>query len=372
MLSGYSLLCLLALLAVMPTGWVSAWSWERDLRWFYLLLIAFFFSSLLAPLAIRLSERLKAYDLPDPRKMHSSPMPRLGGLAVYGAVALALLRNSVWNKELAALLGGGTVIYLMGVWEDARGLSAEARLLGQSAASAIVIWGGISLTFVPDAAGGRFWEWALTAFWLIGITNALNFLDGIDGLASGMGVVCALLFILIAWPERQGHLVYAASALAGACLGFIPYNWSPAKVFLGDAGATFIGFMLAGLAVMGTWASHDPLVALTTPLLILAVPVFDTIYITLSRARRGVVRTFHEWLEYSAKDHFHHRLMKLGLTAPEAVGFILLVNLCLGLGALVIRHTGSGLGSMLLLLQTFLIFMIIVVLMLLGRDLSDS
>ena len=192
-------------------------------------------------------------------------------------------------------------------------------------------------------------------------------------MAGGTGALCATLFLAIAWPERQRFLAYGASALAGACLGFLPYNWKPARVFLGDAGATFIGFMLAGLGLMGTETHQQlPFVALSTPLLILAIPVFDMIYTTLSRVRRGAVRTVKEWIEFTGKDHFHHRLMNLGMTAPGAVRFILLVNLCFGMSAIANRHTASRLVSALLLAQAFLIFAVIVVLMLLGRELTSD
>lgn len=371
--SGFSLACLAGLGLFIPAGWVSAWAWEKDLRWFYLFLIAFFISSLAVPLSIHLAVRFQVFDMPDPRKMHRAAMPRLGGMAIFLGTVLTLLRNLQWSAELAGLAAGGAIIYAMGVVEDARGLSARARLAGQLAAAALVVGSGVSVTFFPTGfPGERLWEGLFTIVWLVGITNAINFLDGIDGLAAGLGLVCSLIMISIAWPERQGHLCFAASALAGASLGFIPYNWHPARVFMGDAGATFIGFMLAGLAVMGSWANDDPLVALSTPILILGIPIFDMTYTTLARVRRGVVRTVKEWLEYTGKDHFHHRLIHLGMSVPEAVGFILLVNLCLGMAALVCRYTASGLGSVLLLFQTLLFFIVIVELMLLGRELTPE
>jgi len=367
-----SSLCLLSLLIVIPRGWVSAWAWEKDLRWFYILLIAFFVSSLLTPIASYISKRFSVLDIPTKRKMHDVPIPRLGGLAVYFGVLVTLVRNFVWTKELIGLLSGATLIYLMGVVEDVRGLSARTRLWGQIAASAIVIYSGICVSFFQHTSSMHLIDMLLTTVWLVGITNAINFLDGIDGLAVGMGTVCSLLFVLIAWPERQGQLAYAAAALAGACLGFIPYNWHKAKIFLGDAGATFIGFMLAGLAVMGSWASHHPIVDLSSPVLILGIPIFDMVYTTLSRIRRRDVRSFKQWLEYTGKDHFHHRLIHLGMTVRQAVWFILLVNLALGLNALNIRYTASLFGSLLLVSQAFVLFIIIVVLMLLGREITPQ
>jgi len=362
--------CLGALILVLPTGWISAWSWEWDVRWIYVLLVAFFVSSLLTPLSIRLAPRLGAMDVPNARKVHKTAVPRLGGLAVYGGTILALARNYMWSTQLSGLLAGGTLIYLMGVVEDSRGLSASTRMLGQLIASALVIASGLHVTFVHGLPGGRVLAYLITAVWLVGLTNAVNFMDGIDGLAAGMGTVCSLLYVSIGWPSRQEHLVYASAALSGACLGFIPYNWNPASTFLGDAGSTFIGFTLAGLALMGSWTPQHPVLGLISPILILAIPIFDMIYTTVSRIKNGSVRTLRQWIEYTGKDHFHHRLMRLGMTVPEAVGFILMVNLALGLGALVIYFSGNALVPFLLLVQTSIVFTIIVVLMLLGRQFS--
>ena len=363
-------ICLVALLVFLPEGWISAWTWDQNLRGFYLILVSFFSSTLLVPVSIYLAVRYMVMDLPDPRKVHTAATPRLGGLAVFGATAFTLLRNNQWSQPLVGLAAAGTVIYAIGVWEDSKGLSAAFRLWGQLAAAGIAIASGVCLNCAPDVPGKRVLDIGLTVFSLVGGTNAFAFLDGIDGLAGGMGALCAALFLSIAWPEKQKHLAYASSALSGACLGFLPYNWKPARVFPGDGGATFIGFMLAGLAVMESQAARYTLVALASPVLILGIPIFDMVYTTLSRVRRGAVRTFRQWIEYTGKDHFHHRLMKLGLTAPGAVRFILLVNLCSGLGAVAIHHTSSRLVSALLLAQTFLLFAIIVVLMLLGRELS--
>jgi UDP-GlcNAc:undecaprenyl-phosphate GlcNAc-1-phosphate transferase len=208
--------------------------------------------------------------------------------------------------------------------------------------------------------------------WLVGIVNAFNFMDGIDGLASTMGAVCALLFLGIGWKSNQYPLSFISAALAGACFGFLRMNWRPAKVFLGDSGSTFIGFILGCLALYGSWATDNPAVSLSTPVLILGIPIFDIIYTTVSRVRNGSVRSVKEWLEYAGKDHFHHRLMKLGMSVEQTVGFIVVLNICLGLGAWNIRHTASTAGTWLLLAQSVLIFLIVVALMILGREVTGG
>jgi UDP-GlcNAc:undecaprenyl-phosphate GlcNAc-1-phosphate transferase len=354
---------------LLPPGWLSARSWEWGLRWLYILVLSFLLSSLITPLSIYLAYKIGILDIPDKRKMHAVPIPRLGGFGVFMAVVLTIGRNFQFSQELTGLMVAGSLIYGVGVLDDTLGLSARFRLAAQLAAALIVVAFGIRITFIPHIPGEIFWEALITVIWMVGITNAINFLDGIDGLASGMGALCALLFLSIAWPSRQGHVSFFTVALAGGCLGFLPYNWRPARIFLGDAGSTFIGFTLAGLAIMGSWgADHNPLVALTTPLLVLSIPIFDMIYTTVSRIKNGKVNNVKQWLEYVGKDHFHHRLMNLGMTEKQTVAFILVLNLCLGLASVTIRHTDTSLGAGLLMFQAFLIFIMITSLMLLGRQ----
>jgi len=363
---GIALAALLAL--ILPPGWLSALAWERNLRWLFVLAVSALLAGLATPLCMALAFRWKILDIPAARKMHSVPIPRLGGLAVFAAAIFSTARNFQFSWELTGLVAGGSLIYVTGLVDDARGLSAKTRLWAQIAASLTLVAFGVRITFLPHMPGEAFLETLITVVWLVGLTNAFNFLDGIDGLASGMGALCALLFLAIAWPSRQSYVSFFTVALAGGCLGFLPYNWHKAKIFLGDAGSTFIGFTLAGLAVMGSWADKNALVALSTPLLILAIPIFDMIYTTVSRVRNDQVHNVKEWLEYVGKDHFHHRLLHLGATEVQTVGFILAVNLCLGLASITIRHAATPFGAGVLLFQSFLIFLMIVFLMLLGRN----
>ncbi len=363
-----SFAALAALLALLPPGGFSAWTWTEGLRWVYLFLIAAFTALLATPLAARLAPRLGAMDVPDARKVHSSPVPRSGGLAVYLAFLAAALRNMQFSTEIWGILIGGTIVFLLGFADDCRGLSARTRLAWQALAALAVTFFGLKLSFPLNLPFGEALSTLLSVVWLVGIVNAFNFMDGIDGLASSMGLVCALLFLGIGWNSGQYPLAFISAALAGACAGFLRYNWRPAGIFLGDSGSTFIGFILGCLALYGSWATDDPAVAFSTPLLVLGIPIFDIIYTTVSRVRNGSVRGVKQWLEYTGKDHFHHRLMKLGLGVEQTVGFIVLLNICLGLGAWTIRHTASTLGTWLLLAQSVLIFLIVVVLMLLGRE----
>ena len=372
----YILLVILLITLLQLKGGTWSWAfniWDKtwNIRWIYVLLLSFIIAQLTTPLVIKLAWYFKILDYPDARKLHPSPIPRIGGLAIFIAVFVATARNYQFSSKLLSLMIGGSMIYILGFIDDIRPLPAVLRLSVQLIACLVVIRAGLYITVVP-----YYWPFAyyirigLTILWLIGMANAINFLDGVDGLVAGMVAISALLFFAIAWPTRQSYLAYLVTAIAGACLGFLPYNWKPAKTFMGDASATFLGFMIAGTAVMGSWTYKNPMIAMATPLLILGIPIFDMIYTTISRIKNGQVRTFKGWLEYTGRDHFHHRLMNLKLSEKHTVIFIWMLNICLGIGAVVIRDTGT-VHSVLVLIQSTMILLIITVLMLVGRELQD-
>ena len=368
----FSFAVLALLLALLPPGGFSAWTWTEGLRWSYLFLISMSAVFLLAPASVWLAVKIGAMDIPDARKVHSFPVPRVGGAAVYLAFMAAVIRNQQFSREIYGIMLGGTIIFLLGFFDDWKGLSAKTRLFWQFAAALTVTFFGLHLSFPLNMPFGLVLSTILSVVWLVGIVNAFNFMDGIDGLASTMGAVCALLFLGIGWKSSQYPLSFISAALAGACFGFLRMNWRPARVFLGDSGSTFIGFILGCLALYGSWATDNPAVSFSTPLLVLGIPIFDIIYTTISRVRNGTVGSVREWLEYTGKDHFHHRLMKLGMGVEQTVGFIVLLNICLGLGAWNIRHTASTAGTWLLLAQSVLIFLIVVSLMILGREVTPE
>jgi len=366
----YVLLAVVLIALLQPKG--GTWAYLLNVRWLYIFLISFGITNLLTPLSIKLGHKFKLLDYPEERKVHKHPVPRIGGLAIYIALVITISRNLQFSKELTGLMIGCTLIFLVSFIDDIRKLSTTVRMIVQIIAALIAVKMGVVITFIPHG-----WpletliEAVITIVWFIGITNAVNFLDGIDGLVTSFGIFCSLIFFLIAWPTEQKFLAYMNISLIGSCAGFLPYNWSKAKIFLGDSGSTLIGFLLAGMAVMGGWAENNSLVALSTPLLILAVPIFDMTYITISRIKNGHVKTLKQWLDYVGKDHLHHRLIKIGLSVPWTVGFIILVNLCFGLASLTIRESGSK-GSIILLIQSLSILSIVVVLMIVGREPTDD
>lgn len=277
-------------------------------------LVALTFSILATPLARRAALRSGVVSVPRARDVHVQPVPLLGGAAIYlGFVAaLLLFGDRFYIRELVAILLGATLISLFGFADDRWGLGAPAKLAGQTLAGVVLLLGGTQVQLFPQP-----WlNWALTLIWVVGITNALNFLDNMDGLSGGVATVAAAYFLLLAaMNEPRQVLVGAmAAALIGACVGFLRYNLNPATIFMGDTGSLFIGFILAALAIKLRFLSNVPLVTWMVPVCVLALPIFDTTLVFVGRLRRGV-----NPLTTAGKDHLSHRLHALGLTKREAV-----------------------------------------------------
>jgi len=334
-------------------------------RWLFLFLFSFLLTFLLTPLARSLAWKFKILDVPDERKIHKAAIPLLGGLAIYVSYIITLFLNFAFSRELKGVVLAGTLIFLVGLVDDIRKLPASWKLVAQIAAAAVLMGFGVKLDFLPNVWWGGAGEILLTVLWVIGLTNAVNFFDGMDGLAAGLIAISSLSFFLVGQTTSQIYLGFLAISLAGSCLGFLKYNFKPASIFLGDAGSTFIGFTIASLAVMGGWATNDPKVALSLPILVLSVFIFDMIYITVSRILTRRVKNFREWIDYTGKDHLHHRILSLGFTEVQTVLVIYLISACLGLGGINLRTSGT-LRIYSEFLQAFFIFLIIVVLMIAG------
>jgi UDP-GlcNAc:undecaprenyl-phosphate GlcNAc-1-phosphate transferase len=343
---------------------------EAGLVWLYLMALAFALSLAGVPLVRVCARRWGVLDAPAARKVHEIPTPLLGGAAVYAAFAATVLFNFSFSLQLKGVALGATMVVVIGVLDDVYDLSARLKLAGQVLAAVVTMAYGVMLHVVPQSLpGAAVLNALLTLLWFLTVTNALQFLDGMDGLAAGLGAVAALFFGMAALQTGQRYLMYLAAPLAGACVGFLPYNFRPgrsASIFLGDAGASFIGFTLAGLAVMGEWAQDNPVVALLTPMLILAVPLFDIAYVGIVRIVTGKVHSVTEWLAYTGKDHIHHRFEALGLNRPESVLLIVAIAATLGLSALLLKFATPP-EAVLVLVQAGCILAIIAVLEGVGR-----
>jgi UDP-GlcNAc:undecaprenyl-phosphate GlcNAc-1-phosphate transferase len=306
------------------------------------------------PTLLWLARRWALLDRPDSRKHHEGEVPLVGGIAIFAGFLVSNLRYGYYtiSPELRAVVLASALLLVVGVLDDRYDLSAVWKLLVQMGAAAIVIAGGVRVTFLPAVWWGDLLELAVTAVWLIGLTNALNFLDGIDGLATSMTLVAVVAFGMVAVQTGQHFFLLLCAALAGGCLAFLPFNFGrrPATAFLGDAGATLLGFLLASLAVFGEWGgAGGTLVDIAVPLLILGVPIFDTTFITLTRIADGRIRTVREWLEYTGRDHIHHRLLSLGLSRHDAVGFLCTISAVLALSAVTLKSAEGYLAGLSLL-----------------------
>jgi UDP-GlcNAc:undecaprenyl-phosphate GlcNAc-1-phosphate transferase len=359
------------ILGILCTPTIKSFYFSAGHRWQYIFLFSFLAAYFVTPFCRLLSLRLNVMDRPDWRKIHDNPTPLLGGIAIFLSFSVSLLLNGVFLPGMKMLLLGSTLIFLMGLLDDVRPLPAPLKLCIQVLISLwVVLWGNIQLTFFYQASWAALVNVPLTVLWLVGLTNAFNFFDGVDGLATSLSIITAFFLGAIAFNTFQPALGWFAVALIGACVGFMPYNFrfrQSALLFLGDAGSTFLGFTLAGLAVMGHWATDSRFVSLSSPMLVFGVLIFDTVYVTLSRIRNRRSNDLLEILLSPHKDHLHHRLIFLGFPRKEVVLIISTLCVCLGVSALIIMNQKFT-DAMLGLFQAALILALIVALMLRGRE----
>jgi len=323
----------------------------------------------LMPLVIRLAWRIGALDRPDSaRRIHRQATPRIGGVAVFIAVNLTLLLNFNYSLELKGVTISATIIACLSLLDDLKPLSAVLKLAVQLLALAVLMLCGVHADM-----GNSIWWWpveiTITALWMVGITNAFNFLDGINGLAGSLAMVVSLLMGLLAWHTSQVYMLLLCFAVAGASLGFLPDNArykQPARTFMGDVGSTYLGWMMAAIALMGGWSSEGVIKSYSAPLLIFSVMIFDMIYTTVARIHRGDVRSLREWVDFVGRDHIHHRLLDMGCSQKQAVGVIVAFTLMMGLAALAIIKS-SLFATWLILTQAFVFYFLLSFLMLRRR-----
>jgi UDP-GlcNAc:undecaprenyl-phosphate GlcNAc-1-phosphate transferase len=278
-----------------------------------------------APIAIRLSWRLGSLDKPGGHKSHESPVPYLGGLAIVLAFSIALLLESTIrpsegvNSELRLILGTATVLAIIGFFDDMQSLSPWLRLVAE-VGSGVMVWNlgaGVGLT------GVTWVDLALTVFWVVGITNAFNLLDNMDGLAAGMVLIACSVYFAIAAANSQFLVAGLSAGLAGCAVGFLRNNRYPARIYMGDGGALFLGFMVAYLGLK-LKVSGDGYQTFLVPVLVCAIAILDTTLVTVARLMSG--RSPFQ----GGQDHISHRLVTLGLPVPVAVGLIHSAAVCIG------------------------------------------
>jgi len=309
------------------------------LIYLFLFVISFFMVILVTPMTITLAHKIGALDYPEARKIHTTPIPRLGGLAIAFSIvvtiALGYLRNPYIQRGIPAVLGaipGALLILIIGVYDDARNVSAFRKLLVQTAAAGMAVAFGIRFELASNPLAGGMLNYfhlgwlaiPLTMAWIIGLTNAFNLIDGLDGLATGIALFASIALFLISLQQGAGLVTYFYTTIAGATLAFLKFARYPATVFLGDCGATFLGFLLACLSVTGLQKSYT-LAALFIPLIVFGVPIFDA---TVTLVRRYVK---HDGIFGADREHIHHRLLAWGLNQRQVVIILYVITILLGI-----------------------------------------
>lgn len=319
---------------------------------------SFVLAVLLTPLARRLALDLGVVDSPGPRRPHSGPVPRLGGLALYAAMsggllaacssasAAAMLVGYGWSIE--AFLGGASVVLLAGVIDDARGLSPGVKLTVQIIAAGIAVVGGFGFDSVTNPlTGGPFilggFGIVLSILWIVAITNAFNLIDGLDGLAAGVGLIACVTIVAIAQVEQRPDALMIAAVIGAALLGFLRYNFHPATIFLGDSGSLVLGYMLALLSIRGL-QKGTTLVVVLVPLLTLGLPILDT---SVTIVRRYLIAGWAAIFR-ADQEHLHHRLLALGMTHRRAVLTLYGVAAALGLCGFLVVFVNGWIKALLL------------------------
>lgn len=291
--------------------------------------VALIMSYLLTPVVIKIAHHVGAIDVPkDDRRVHKKPIPRLGGLGIFISVVLCLMFFvDMPVEKILSIMVGAMIIVFVGFIDDIKPLDAKYKFLVQILAAVVVIYGGIRIrTFQLIFTGANqivfsnIFSYIITVFWIVGITNTINFIDGLDGLTGGISTISALTMTYIALYNGRIEVALISLILAGACLGFLPYNFNPARIFMGDTGSLFIGFMLAVISIEGTIKSAVALTVIT-PILALGIPIFDTSFAILRRLKNGVA----PWKP--DKGHLHHRILELGYGQKKTVLSLYLINI---------------------------------------------
>jgi len=348
---------------------------SEGIRWLYVFSFSLCLSGSVTPLSRMIARGWEVLDRPGGHKAHPSATPLLGGVPIILGFLAPLAANGVFTLELEVIAAAALVLFLLGLADDVKTVPASWKLMVQVVLSLWLAYCDIRVILFSES--GSFGLWANTlvsVLWIVGITNALNFLDGMDGLAAGLGAIIAFFMAMVAYRMGGPFEGWMDLAMMGACLGFLPYNLrlgKRASIFLGDAGSTVIGFVLASLAIYTSWADLKPVVSLASPLLIFGVPIFDMCYISYFRIKEGRVHNFQEWIEYVGHDHLHHRIAAVVGGPGRSVLFIYVLAVCLGLNALLLPRAAPA-EAVMILSQAVLIFILVSILERKGRTLAEQ
>lgn len=320
------------------------------------LFVSLIISLATTPVAMMLATKLGAIDMPgvkgtdSERHLHTQPTPRMGGLAIYLGFFFSVILFVSMGRKVASMLIGATLIVFLGIMDDIHDLKASHKFLVQLVAAAIALMGGNRITFFSrltmEADGGHFsLGWLaipVTLIWIVLITNAVNLIDGLDGLAAGVSTISAISLVVIALAYSNTSVAIITGALAGACIGFLPYNITPAKIFMGDTGSTFIGYILAVASIQGLFKFYA-VISFVIPFFMLGLPIFDVCYAVLLRVSHG------ENPMKADRKHVHYRLMDMGFSKKQTVAVLYVCSAILGVTSVAITTTGLGKALIVLL-----------------------
>lgn len=295
------------------------------------------------PFVKALALRIGAVDKPDEaRRVHKKATPLLGGLAIFYGFVISVLCLSEIDAGVRGMIIGSIIIVVCGIFDDIHPMRPLLKLLCQLLAAVIVVLHGVVITRIsmPDfiAPSGVLelgvLAMPITVIWIIGVTNAVNLIDGLDGLASGVSAIASMTLFCIALIASEGNIAIITAALAGACFGFLPYNFNPAKIFMGDTGAMFLGFILSTVSIMGLFKAYA-VISFIVPFIVLGLPLFDTSFAILRRIKN------HKPIMEADRGHLHHRLLDMGFSQKQTVSILYLISTVLGLSAVVLIGVGA-------------------------------
>lgn len=321
--------------------------------------MAFAISLLTTPWAKIISVKVGAIDKPKSRGMHKKPMPRIGGIAIVLGFMITVITLSFFIEEIdfsqfIGFLVGALIIFVLGIFDDIYTLRAKLKLAVQIVAALVVIFSGIKINitlFPPITQYLETLSVPITLFWIIGVTNAVNLIDGLDGLAAGVSSIAAISLMILCMMTGSPLAVVLTAALAGACLGFLPRNFNPAEIFMGDTGSTFLGFVLAVTSILGVFKGYA-LLAVSVSVLCVGLPVFDTLFAISRRLLNG------KPIMEADRGHMHHRLIDKGFTHKQSVLILYIVSTISGILAILIIANDLRIIYVLVLTIIALLFVI--------------
>ena len=307
------------------------------------------------PVAMYMARILNVMDKPSARKVHVEPKPYLGGVAIYIAFIVGTLLYTELTQEVIAILIGATIMMLVGALDDKFDLPAKPRLALQFGCAFLAVWSGVRVEVIANPFTNEYislgiFSWPLTILWIITTTNTMNFIDGLDGLTAGTTVIVSASLALVAWRQDAVGVMFMVMALAGSCLGFLRYNFNPAKIFMGDAGAIFIGYCLGCLTVLGPM-KHAAFWTMIAPVIALGLPIFDTAIVMFRRIKRG------QSPMQADRTHAHHRLFDNGMSQRQTVFWLYAISICFGVAAIGITSQVGRLAAMAVGILGFFLFL---------------